>query len=296
MNNFRSLLYSLADGWKGIFRNLMMSLMSMSMLAGSLILVGSLALVVANIDAVIESVGDRNEINIYLDENATREELEKISTTLTEMEYISNFTFVSKEEALENMRDDLAEYASVLEGMEDDNPLRDGYVIRMDDPENVGLITDKLESLPGVANIKARTDVIDSFIKTRDAVNWISVGLMILLAGISLFIVMNTVKMSAYTRREEIGIMRMVGATKGSIRFSFVVEGVVICVTGALAAFLVVWMLYSRLLEKAFSSTGFLEIIPFREEAGMLFLCFIGAAAVLGVIASLISVDRYVKV
>jgi len=296
MNNFRSLLYSLADGWKGIFRNMMMSLMSMSMLTGSLVLVGSLTLVVVNIDALIESVGDRNEITIYLDEDVTNAEIDSISRELMEMRHISSFSFVSKSQALENMRKDLAEYASVLEGMEKDNPLRDGFVIQMDDPENVQLITDKLENIEKVDNIQARTDVIDSFIRVRNAIKWVSMGLMILLTGVSLFIVMNTVKMSAYTRREEIAIMRMVGASRGNIHFSFVTEGVIICVTGALIAYFVVSALYNRLLERAFSSTGFLNIIPFEQESGLLFFGFIGASVLLGTVASILSIGKYVKV
>lgn len=296
MKQLNCLIYSLADGCKGIIRNFMMSFMSFSMLIGSLLVVGSLALVVVNIDSVIDSIGDRNEVVIYVDESCTDEDINDISQKIMKLEHISEFTFVSRETALEDMKENMADYASVLEGMEHDNPLRDGFRIRVDDPTNAEAVSDALYNIQGIAKVRARTDVIESFLRTRNAVNIISIGLMILLAAISTFIIMNTIKMSAYTRREEIGIMRMVGATKTMIRLSFITEALIICVSGSLVAFFLTRLLYNELLVKALDSTGLLTVVPFGETAGMLLLAFVGAAAIIGVVGSLLSINRYLKV
>ena len=296
MKQLNCFLYSLADGCKGIIRNFMMSFMSFSMLIGSLLVVGSLALVIVNIDSVIASIGDRNEVVIYVEESCTDEDINRISNQIMDIPHISEFNFVSRQTALEDMKENMADYASVLEGMEQDNPLRDGFRIRVDDPVNAETVSESLCQIEGVAKVRARTDVIESFIKTRNAVNIICIGLMVLLAGISMFIIMNTIKMSAYTRREEIGIMRMVGATKGMIRLSFVTEALLICVSGSLVAFFVTRLLYTELLVKALDNTGLFAVVPFRTTAGLLLASFVGAAALIGTVGSMLSINRYLKI
>ncbi|MBR4865207.1 MAG: permease-like cell division protein FtsX [Clostridia bacterium] len=296
MSRMNRFLYSLADGLKGILRNLMMSLMSFSMLIGSLLVVGSLSLLVVNIDAIIQDLGDQNEIMVYVHEEYDDSEFNQISQAIMEAEHVVGFTFVSRETALEEMKNDLEEYASILEGMEQDNPLRDGFRIQVDDPANVEAVVTAMEGVDGIGNVEARTDVVESFLKTRNAVNLISIGLMVLLAGISTFIIMNTIKMSAYTRREEIAIMRMVGATKGTIRLSFVTEAMIICLCGSIVSFFAIMFLYQELIEKAFSSTGLLQAVPFQEVWGGVLLIFVGASLVIGVLGSLLSINKYLKV
>lgn len=296
MSKMNCFLYSMADGWKGIFRNLMMSLMSFSMLIGSLLVVGSLSLLVVNIDAVIQDLGEQNEIMVYVNEEYDDTAIEQISRDIMDTKHVVGFTFVSQETALEEMKEDLEEYASILEGMEQDNPLRDGFRIQVDDPMNVKTVVTAMEKIEGISNVEARTDVVDSFLKTRNAINLISVGLMVLLAGISIFIIMNTIKMSAYTRREEIATMRMVGATKGIIRLSFVTEALIICVIGAIVAYFSIMILYRELIEKAFSSTGILQAVPFDMVWGGVLLGFVFASVVIGVLGSLLSINKYMKI
>ena len=138
--------------------------------------------------------------------------------------------------------------------------------------------------------------MIDSFLKTRNAVNLISVGMMTLLGIISFFIIMNTIRISAYTRREEIGIMRMVGAEKSMIRLSFVTEAVIITLAGSLTAYFLVALLYNQLLARALESTGLLTPIPFSDNAALMLLGFVSASLLIGVAGSLVSINRYLKV
>ena len=296
MNRMNCFLYSLTDGLKGILRNLMMSLMSLSMLIGSLLVAGSLSLLVVNIDHIIENLGEQNEIMVYVHEEYDNSQFNQISESIMNTEHVVSFTFVSRETALEEMKDDLEEYASILEGMEQDNPLRDGFRIQVDDPANVNEVAAAMEGVDGIGNVEARTDVVDSFLKTRNAVNLISIGLMILLTAISTFIIMNTIKMSAYTRREEIAIMRMVGATKGTIRLSFVTEALIICLCGSGISYVAILFLYQELIEKAFSSTGILQAVPFQHVWSGVLLTFVGASLVIGVVGSLLSINKYLKV
>lgn len=296
MNRANCVAYSLSDGWKGVFHNLMMSLVTFSMMLGSLLVVGSLIMIVLNIDAVIESVGDRNEILIYVSEDATDPEIETVATAITHIKHVDSCAFVSRESALESMKEELEDYPSVLEGLEMDNPLRDGFRIRVDDPENAEAVAKALSGIPKVEKVRARADVIDSFLKMRNAVNLVSVGLMVLLGVISFFIMMNTIRISAYTRREEIGIMRMVGAEKSMIRLSFVTEAVIISLAGSLTAFGLTALLYNELLAKTLENTGLLQVIPFSDNAWTMLLGFVGVSLLIGVAGSLVSINRYLKV
>jgi len=209
---------------------------------------------------------------------------------------VDSCAFVSRESALESMKEELEDYPSVLEGLEMDNPLRDGFRIRVDDPENAEAVAKALSGIPKVEKVRARADVIDSFLKMRNAVNLVSVGLMVLLGVISFFIMMNTIRISAYTRREEIGIMRMVGAEKSMIRLSFVTEAVIISLAGSLTAFGLTALLYNELLAKTLENTGLLQVIPFSDNAWTMLLGFVGVSLLIGVAGSLVSINRYLKV
>ena len=296
MNRANCFVYSLSDGLKGVFHNMMMSLISFSMLLGSLLVVGSLVMIVLNIDAVIESVGDRNEILIYVSEDATDPEIETVANAVTRIEHVETYSFVSRESALDSMKEELEDYPSVLEGLEKDNPLRDGFRIRVDDPENADAVAKALAGIPKVEKVRARADVIESFLRMRNAVNLISVGLMVLLGVISFFIMMNTIRISAYTRREEIGIMRMVGADKSMIRLSFVTEAVIISLAGSLTAFALTALIYNELLARTLENTGLLQVIPFSENAFVMLLGFVAGSLLIGVAGSLVSINRYLKV
>ncbi len=296
MNRANCFAYSLSDGLKGVFHNLMMSLISFSMMVGSLLVVGSLVMIVLNIDSVIESVGDRNEILIYISEDATDPEIETVAKTITKIKHVESAAFVSRESALTSMKEELEDYPSVLEGLEKDNPLRDGFRIRVDDPENAAEVAKALSGVPKVEKVRARADVIESFLKMRNAVNLVSVGLMVLLGVISFFIMMNTIRISAYTRREEIGIMRMVGADKGMIRLSFVTEAAIISLAGSLTAFGLTALIYNELLARTLENTGLLEVVPFSENAGMMLLGFVAVSLLIGVAGSLASINRYLRV
>ena len=296
MNRAKCIAYSISDGWRGIFHNLMMSLISYSMLVGSLLVVGSLVMLVLNIDSIIEGVGDRNEILIYVSEDATDPELETVASAAARITHVESCVFVSRESALESMKEELSDYPSILEGMEEDNPLRDSFRIRVDDPENAEAVAKALSGIPKVEKVQARADVIESFLKTRSAVNLISIGLMVLLGVISFFIIMNTIRISAYTRREEIGIMRMVGAEKSMIRLSFVTEAVIITLAGSLTAYFLTMLLYNELLAKTLENTGLLSVVPFADNAFAMLAAFVAASLVIGIAGSLFSINRYLRV
>ncbi len=296
MNRAKCIAYSISDGWRGIFHNLMMSLISYSMLVGSLLVVGSLVMLVLNIDSIIEGVGDRNEILIYVSEDATDPELETVASAAARITHVESCVFVSRESALESMKEELSDYPSILEGMEEDNPLRDSFRIRVDDPENAEAVEKALSGIPKVEKVQARADVIESFLKTRSAVNLISIGLMVLLGVISFFIIMNTIRISAYTRREEIGIMRMVGAEKSMIRLSFVTEAVIITLAGSLTAYFLTMLLYNELLAKTLENTGLLSVVPFADNAFAMLAAFVAVSLVIGIAGSLFSINRYLRV
>ena len=296
MNRAKCIAYSISDGWRGIFHNLMMSLISYSMLVGSLLVVGSLVMLVLNIDSIIEGVGDRNEILIYVSEDATDPELETVASAAARITHVESCVFVSRESALESMKEELSDYPSILEGMEEDNPLRDSFRIRVDDPENAEAVAKALSGIPKVEKVQARADVIESFLKTRSAVNLISIGLMVLLGVISFFIIMNTIRISAYTRREEIGIMRMVGAEKSMIRLSFVTEAVIITLAGSLTAYFLTMLLYNELLAKTLENTGLLSVVPFADNAFAMLAAFVAVSLVIGIAGSLFSINRYLRV
>ncbi len=293
MKNSGKLGYVLGQGIGGVFRNGVVNLAAVGMLIACLVITGGFISLVLNIDSLIDSAGAANEISVFADEDLTAEAVEELGRTLAAMENVEKTVFVSKQEGLESMRE---QFGDLLDGLEKDNPLRDKFVLTLADQDVASDTAESVRALEGVAKVNFNKDVSQKLSRIRNTLAASGGALTAALCLASVLIVGSSVRVSAYTRRNEIGIMKTVGATDGFISAPFVVEGLFIGLIGAGAAFLLEWLIYSRFLLPRIEGLSLFDAVAFSEFSPYLALGFVAVGCFVGGLGSLLSIKRYLKV
>ncbi|MCL2747121.1 MAG: permease-like cell division protein FtsX [Oscillospiraceae bacterium] len=240
--------YFFREGIRGIFLHGFMSFAAVGVIVACLLIMGSFSLLALNLDNMIQELQNNNEVLVVLDETMTSDEAKQFGTDLAKneaiMRNVQSAELISRDEALEVFSGKVDPETNFLLGFGDDNPLRDRYRVQIMDADLMQETIDALELLPGVAVVHARLDIVEDLGQIRDTVNTICLLLIVILMAVSIFIISNTIKLATFDRREEIAVMRMVGATKRFIRWPFVIEGFMLGLLGSIVAFFLQWRLY----------------------------------------------------
>lgn len=288
--------YYFKEGLGSIGVHGFMSFAAVTVIAACFLITGTFSLVAYNLDLLIRGLESQNEIVVYIDEKMTREEAQALEKEIRAIENVKSTVFVSREEGFENYLKSLGEDAYVMEDLRENNPLRDGYRVIMKDVSKHGDTVNALEKIVGVAKTSSQKEISDRLIQIRRVVNAVSFALIGLLGAVSVFIISNTVKLAMFSRREEIGIMKMVGATNGFIRAPFLVEGMTLGLLAALVAFAAQWGVYSYITRELVESTAIFGMVDFSYFAVKLFGILCGAGVVMGVSGSLLTIRKFLKV
>ncbi len=289
-NTFRFLV---REGVRGLAKNWFMSVASVLVLVSCLLITGCAYLVLENIDHGMQWAYQQNVVAVYADPGSTDEELATLESELKAIPNVVEVVFKSNEDLLEEYRD---EYGSLFDDLEKDNPLPDSYIVHFEDLTLFNQTVTKIAKLNTVESVEYDEHLAEMMVQIRTVVltvgGWV-IGLLLL---VSLFIISNTIKLTVYSRRREIFIMRSVGATQWFIRFPFMVEGVILGGLAGSVAYWLVWGLYQIL-----GSTGVLDfgstftLISFTMVWWQLLVGFLAGGVVTGVMGSVISISRYLK-
>jgi len=288
--------YYVREGLSSVFVHGFTSLAAMLVIAACLMITGIFSLVAYNIDLQIRELEGKSEIVIYIDEEVSREDAKALGSRIKKIDNIKTADFVTKEQLFEDYLESLGEDAYVMEELREDNPLRDSYQITMKDVSLHKETVEELEALDGVAASSSMQEVSDRLIQIRKVVNLISVTLVALLGAVSVFIIANTVKLAMFARKEEIAVMKMVGATNHFIRAPFVVEGMFLGMCAALLAFFVQWGVYAYVTKQLAEGTAILTMVGFGTVWQPVLGLMLAAGLVLGVGGSVITIRRFLKV
>ena len=288
--------YYIREGLSSVFVHGFTSLAAMLVIAACLMITGIFSLVAYNIDLQIRELEGKSEIVIYIDEAVSRADAQALKSKIKKIDNIKTADFVTKEQLFEDYLDSLGEDAYVMEELRNDNPLRDSYQITMKDVSLHKETVEALEALDGVAASSSMQEVSDRLIQIRKVVNLISVTLVALLGAVSVFIIANTVKLAMFARKEEIAVMKMVGATNHFIRAPFVVEGMFLGMCAALLAFFVQWGVNAYVTKQLAEGTAILTMVGFGTVWQPVLGVMLCAGLVLGVGGSVITIRRFLKV
>ena len=289
--------YLLKEGFKGIFKHGFMSFAAVCVTVACLLIVGSFTCLVYNINIMVEDLNKTNEILVYIDDTLSDAEAKSVGTKLNTIENVHQIRFVSREEALANFRADHEE-DEAFDGVQASD-LRHRFVVVLEDNALMEETDKQIQALPGVAKTNAAYELAEGFSTLQDVLHIVSLAVIAVLLVVSLLIISNTVKLAMYDRRDEIAIMKMVGATNGFIRLPFVVEGFTLGMVGATLVFGLEWLMYNALLARiALVDTLklFSTLVPFEELLIPMIATFAGAGMFVGIVGSWTSIRKFMDV
>ena len=290
------LAYLIREGFRSIKTHGFMSFASVTIITACLIIMGSIALLSLNIDSLIEDLEQQNEVVALVDDAVPGEEAAAaLESSLLAVDNIESVDFVSRAEAMKTF---MSKYDDrLMEGI-DETAFRHRFVVHLTDISRMSETKAALEDVPGIAKVNAHIEYADRFVRVRNVVSIVSLILTAILVLVSFFIMTNTIKLTTYGRREEIAIMKMVGATNAFIRTPFVIEGLILGILGGLLGFLATWGMYALLNGSMMDAlTGsFLNLVPFRRVMMPLFLTYIGIGVLIGAFGGVNAIRNYLKV
>ncbi len=252
-----SFQYLTKQGLHNLRANRLMSLASIGVLTACLLLTGIAGLFSANVNSLVEYLGDQNETVVYLDQGLSDEELASVDQTLRSMPGLAAVTYVSQEEVLETYKGYMSEYADLFNDFEEDNPFHANYRVVLEDLNQLDEMIAQLEQIDGVYSVSAPTQLSSVFLTIQRAVTYAGWALVAVLALVSVVVISNTIRLTVFARRKEINIMKYVGATNGFIRWPFFVEGTSVgLISGLLAAGLVIGA-YALVVNRIGAMSGF---------------------------------------
>lgn len=222
---FSSFTYLVRQGLHSMRANRLMTFASMGVLTVCMVLIGLAYLLGVNVDAIVEYIGEQNESIVYLEDGLSEEQIADIDAQIRATPGVVSVTYVSPEDVLATYSGMLDEYANMYEAFENDNPFSANYRVVIQDISQLEQISDQLGQIEGVATVSAPLELSHAFTSIQKVVSYGSYGLVAVLAIVSIVVINNTIRITVFARRKEIGIMKLVGATNGFIRFPFFVEG-----------------------------------------------------------------------
>ena len=290
-NNFG---YLLGEGVRAMFKHGFMSFAAICITVACLVIINSFALISYNLDITVGEVQKELRIVVCIDESYTEAESKSVGSDINLLPNVANAEFVSRQQALDDFIGDSD--ASLFEGLEAD-AMRDQFIVTLVDNSLVAETKAELENINGVGDVYADIEVGNALATIRTVLYIASLAIAAVLLIVSLIIISNTIRLAMLDRREEIAIMKMVGATNSFIRFPFFVEGFFLGLFGAVFSFFIEWGLY-EVLRKAVLNTGLsvITIIPFTDVLVPMALVCCVAGFVIGIFGSVMSIRRFLKV
>lgn len=291
-----NLKYLMKEGISGIFLHGFMSFAAVCVTVACLLIVGSFSILMYNMNILVEDLNKTNEILVYIDSDLADAEAKSVGTQINRIANVQNSVFVSREEAL---TDFIAEHQEddAFSGVEASD-LRHRYVVTLVDNTLMEETVAAIEGITGVAKINAAYELAEGFSTLQNVLHIASFAVIAVLLVVSLLIISNTVKLAMYDRRDEIAIMKMVGATNGFIRIPFVVEGFVLGMLGAALAFGFEWLMYNALILRleAVDTLKLFSFVPFTDLLWPMVATFTAAGLFVGIVGSWASIRKFMDV
>ena len=292
-----SLSYLTKEGFRNVWMNRLMSVASIAVLMACLVMMGSAFMIIVNVQNVMNQIEQENVIMVYMEDNATAQDVAALQKDILNVDNVLSCEHEDRDQVFQEQLDELGSKADYFEGVE--NPLPEAFKVTVKDMEKFDSTASALSKLTNVNSIRDNKEIAQILIKTRASVTYISIGIIAVLLIISLFIIANTVRITMYSRRLEISIMKSVGATNWFIRWPFVVEGMALGAFSSVISFGIVWGVY-KLLEDTLASmfsvvNADFEIVSFTSYALWIFVAFLVIGIVSGGFGSLVSIQKYLK-
>ena len=246
---YSSISYLIGEGFRNVLKNKKSTVASLIIMCMAMLIFGIFFIIGENINHIMATIEDAQGMQVFIKNDVSDERIEEIGTEIKRLEGVNTMEFVSKEDALNQMKDNLKDKASVLEGI-DEEKLPASYVVTLTNLELNEQLQEQIMKIDGVEEINSSNQTISTLITLGKGIRIFTLALLIVLVIISISIITNTIKLTVHARRKEISIMKYVGATNSFIRWPFVIEGIIIGIIAAIITLLIVGVSYDVLAQK----------------------------------------------
>ena len=297
---YNVLTYLIGEGISNIFKNKKQAATSFGTMCVIMIFFGICFMLVGNFNSFIKQVEAEQGIQAYITNDATDDEVKELGEEIKALDGVNTIEYVSKEEALQHMKDRLGDKSYLLDGYDQNNVFPSSYVVTLTDLGKSSEVQAKIKEMQNVKKITSSDETIDMLVRIAKGVKIGSYVIIAALIAISVFIISNTIKLTVYARRKEISIMKYVGATNSFIRWPFVVEGIIIgLISGAISLALVagLYMVISQNTTfVGFLSNLGLRLLDFSDMFNLILIIYLVLGVGIGVLGSSLSMRKYLKV
>ena len=292
--------YLLGEGFRNVFKNKKSTGASLIIMCATMLIFGLFFVIGENVNYIMEEVEAQQGMQVFLNKDATEEQIKQAGEQIRAIDYVATAQYVSKEDALNSLKERFGENGDLLDGYYEKNPLKPSYVVTLTDLEQSDNVYAQIKQLDNVSNIEVRDKTIDALIGVANGIRIVSGVILILLIVISIFIIANTIKLTVHARRKEISIMKYVGATNGFIRWPFIVEGIIIGVISAMISIVLLGVSYNfaidKLLDSSVATMVSFNLLTFSDMFALVLTVYLILGIGIGVIGSTISMRKYLEV
>lgn len=295
--SFHSIGYLFKEGVKGLWKNRTMSIASVCVLISCLLMTGIAGLLSLNLSSTMKGIESNNSITVFLENGLPALTAVQVGEQIRALDNVSECTFVPKDDGLKIVVGgmDSEHDSDLFAAISEDNPLPDAFTISMADLNRYDETISAIRGIEGVDKVNDISSVVTKLNDLDKLVRYVSLAILIVLGLVSLFIISNTLKVTIFSRRMEINIMKSVGATNGFVRIPFIVEGMLIGTLSGLISATALYFGYDKAVEMVYGIVQFLSIIDIRPYALTLYLAYVLAGMLFGIMGGVISIRRYLK-
>lgn len=295
---FDSFKYSIKEAFRSIIRNKTLSIASIATVVATLFILGVITLMVANVDKAVSQLGSMVEVRIYLADDISDSDKDAIENKINTVEGVSSLSFLSREKALEDVKAQLNDESGELTaGLEDRSPFPASFTVSVEEPSVVDKVVDGIKDMSGIDEIRDAREIISKISKFTNSVKIVAAVAFVIFIIISLFLIGNTIKITVFTRKREIGIMKYVGATDWFIRWPFIIEGIILGIIGAIIAMIILSIAYGLLISRLNTDSLFgFSLVGVSYLWKVIAWEFLACGLFVGSVGSVLSMRKFLKV
>ena len=292
--------YLIGEGFSNVFKNKKSTGASLMIMCATMIIFGIFLILGENINHFVEEVESVQGVQVFINNDATQEQIDEIGDKIRQIDGVSTVEYVSKDDALQQMKDRFGDKQDLLEGYEENNIFPASYVVTLTDLTKSQEVQDQILTFENIKKITSKDGTVTTLINLANGIKIVTGVILVLLVIISIFIIANTIKLTVHARRKEISIMKYVGATNGFIRWPFIVEGMIIGIFASIISIVIVGVAYNfiadSLIKSEFMQLINMSLVTFSDMFNSIILVYMLLGIGIGAVGSVISMRKYLKV
>ena len=296
---YNRLVYLIGEGFSNVFKNKKSTMASIIIMCATMIIFGLFLIIGENVNHFVDNLKLQQGFQVFMKEDATQEEMDKVKEDIRALDGISTIEFVSKEQGLNTMKEKLKDEKGVLDGF-NVQKIKASYIVKVTDLERSKTIQSEVEKIDNVVKITNSNETAMKLISIAKVIRIATGVILLLLIIISTFIISNTIKLTVHSRRKEISIMKYVGATNSFIRWPFIVEGIVIGIISSIISIIIVGGTYNiittKMAESDFVRVMGMNLVGLNEMLTSIILVYLILGIGIGTVGSVVSMRKYLKV